>query len=88
MRVKYEKSPTFEGELVELSSHVVDHHPCTLLGPEPPRPLDEVRHHLVDGVGVGGDVLGLQHAWVQDAADALPLGSHPAQKKKKKEAQR
>lgn len=69
---------TFKGKLVELSSHVVDHHPPAVLRPEPHHFFYEVRHHHVDGVAVGGDVLGLQHPGIQDAADALPLGPHSA----------
>lgn len=68
--------PTFKRKLVELSSHVVDHHPPAMVRPEPDHFVDEVRHHLVDGVAVGGDVFWLQHPGIQDAADALPLGPH------------
>lgn len=68
--------PTFKSKLVELSRHVVDHHPPAMVRPEPDRFVDEVRHHLVDGVAVGGDVFWLQHPGIQDAADALPLGPH------------
>lgn len=75
---EFSRALTFKGKLVELSGHVVDHHPPAVLRPEPHRSFDEVRHHLVDGVGVGGDVFGLQHPGIQDAADALPLVSHPA----------
>lgn len=73
---------TFKGKLVELPGHVVDHHPPALLHPEPRHSVDEVRHHQIDGVGVRGDVFGLQHAGIEDAADALPLGSHSAKKTK------
>lgn len=69
---------TFESKLVELSGQVVDHHPLAAGLPQPVHSVDEVRHHLVDGVGVRHDVFGLQHPRIQDAAYALPLGSHPA----------
>lgn len=69
---------TFESKLVELSGQVVDHHPLAAGLPQPVHSVDEVRHHLVDGVGVRHDVFGLQHPRIQDAAYVLPLGSHPA----------
>lgn len=71
------RSPlTFKSKLVEFSSQVVDHHSLAVGLPQPFHSVDEVRHHLVDGVGVGLDVFGLQHPRIQDAAYALPLGTH------------
>lgn len=69
---------TFKSKLVELSGQVVDHHSLAAGLPQPVHSVDKVRHHLVDGVGVRHDVFGLQHPRIQDAAYALPLGSHPA----------
>lgn len=67
---------TFKSKFVEFSSHIIDHDSAAGGIPQPGHSFDEVRHHLVDGVGVRGDVFGFQHARIQDAADALPLGPH------------
>lgn len=69
---------TFKSKLVEFSGQVIDQVSLSTSVPQPCHPADEVRHHVVDGVRVSGDVFGLQHAGVQDATDALPLCSHPA----------
>lgn len=74
---------TFKGKLVELPGQVIDHHPLAAGLPQPVHPVDKVRDHLVDGVGVRQDMFGLQHPWIQDAAYALPLGAHSARSNEK-----
>lgn len=71
---------TFKSKFVELFSEVVDHHALSAGFSEPGHFFDEVRHHLVDGVGVRRHVFGLQHSRVQDAPNTMPLDAHPANK--------